>query len=35
MVNFGDVLETLSLRSNSVTRQVNFERTKIGGVCQN
>ena len=35
MVNFGEFLKTLSLRSNSVTRQVNFNRTKIGGKCQN
>ena len=27
-------MKTLSLRSNSVTRQVNFNRTKIGGKCQ-
>ena len=32
---FGEFLETWSLRSNSVTRQVNFNRTKIGGKCQN
>ena len=35
MVNFGEFLKTWSLRSNSVTRQVNFNRTKIGGKCQN
>ena len=27
--------KTWSLRSNSVTRQVTFNRTKIGGKCQN
>ena len=31
---FGEFLKTWSLRSNSVTRQVNFNRTKIGGKCQ-
>ena len=35
MVNFGEFLKTWSLRSNSVTRQVSFKRTKIGGKCQN
>ena len=35
MVHFGDFLKTWRLRSNSVTRQVNFNRTKIGGKCQN
>ena len=35
MVNFGEFLKTWSLRSNSVTRQVSFNRTKIGGKCQN
>ena len=34
-VNFGEFLETRSLRSNGVTRQVNFSWTKIGGKCQN
>ena len=34
MVHFGEFLKTWSLRSNSVTRQVNFNRTKIGGKCQ-
>ena len=29
------VTRSWSLRSNSVTRQVNFNRTKIGGKCQN
>ena len=29
MVNFGDFLKTWSLRSNSVTRQISFNRTKI------
>ena len=32
--SFWRVLETWSLRSNSVTRQVSFYRTKIGGKCQ-
>ena len=31
----GEFLNTLGLRSNSVTRQVSFNRTKIGGKCQN
>ena len=35
MVHFGEFLKTWSLRSNSVTRQVTFNRTKIGGKCQN
>ena len=35
MVNFGKVLKTWSLQSNSVTRQVTLNRTKIGGKCQN
>ena len=35
MVHFGEFLKTWSLRSNSVTRQVNSNRTKIGGKCQN
>ena len=35
MVLFGEFLKTWSLRSNSVTRQVSFNRTKIGGKCQN
>ena len=35
MVQFGEVLKNLSLRSNIVTRKVNFNRTKIGGKCQN
>ena len=34
MVHFGEFLKTWSLRSNSVTRQVSFNRTKIGGKCQ-
>ena len=29
-VHFGEFLQTWSLRSNSVTRQVSFNRTKIG-----
>ena len=35
MVNFGDFLKTRSLQSNSVTRQVTFNQTKIGRKCQN
>ena len=35
MVCFGEFLKTWSLRSNSVTRQVSFNRTKIGGKWQN
>ena len=35
MVHFGEFLKTWSLLSNSVTRQVIFKRTKIGGKCQN
>ena len=35
MVHFGEFLKNWSLRSNSVTRQVNFKRTKFGGKCQN
>ena len=35
MVHFGEFLKIWSLRSNSVTRQVSFNRTKIGGKCQN
>ena len=35
MVHFGEFLKTWSLRSNSVTRQVSFNRTKIDGKCQN
>ena len=35
MVHFGEFLKTWSLRSNSVTRQVNFKRTKIDEKCQN
>ena len=34
MVHFGEFLKTWSLRSNSVTRQVSFNRTKIVGKCQ-
>ena len=34
MINFGEFLKTQSLRSNSVTRHVNFNRTKIGGKYQ-
>ena len=32
---FGEILKTWSLQSNSVTRYVNYNRTKIGGKCQN
>ena len=35
MVNFDEFLKTWSLRSNSVNRQVNFNRTKISKKCQN
>ena len=35
MVHFGEFLKTWSLRSNSVTRHVGFNRTNIGGKCQN
>ena len=35
MVNFSVILENWSLRSNSVTRQVNLNRTKFGEKCQN
>ena len=36
MVYFvGEFLKTWSFRSNSVTRQVSFNRTKNGGKCQN
>ena len=35
MVHFGEFLKTGSLRSNSVTRKVNFIWTKIVGKCQN
>ena len=35
MVHFGEFLKIWSLQSNSVTRQVSFNRTKIGGKCQN
>ena len=35
MVHFCEFLKTWSCRSNSVTRQVSFNRTKIGGNCQN
>ena len=35
MVHFGEFLKNWSLRSNSVTRQVSFNKTKIGGKCQN
>ena len=35
MVQFGEFLKTWSLRSNSVTRQVSFNRTNIGEKCQN
>ena len=35
MVHFGEFLKTWSLRSNSVTRQVSFNRTNIGRKRQN
>ena len=35
MLQFGEFLKTWSLRSNSVTRHVSFNRTKTGGKCQN
>ena len=35
MVNLGDFLKSLSLWSNSVTRQVNINRKKIGRNSQN
>ena len=35
MVNFGGFLKTYSLQSYSVTGQVNHNRTKLGGKCQN
>ena len=35
MVHFGDFLKTLSLRSNSITRQVTYNKTKNVGKCQN
>ncbi len=34
MVHFCKFLKTWSLRSSSVTRQVSFNMTKIGGKCQ-
>ena len=34
-VHGGEFLKTWSLRSNSVTKQVSFNRTTIGGKCQN
>ena len=34
-IHFGEFLKTWSLRSNSVTRQVSLNRTKIVGKCQN
>ena len=33
-IQFGRVFENLKLRANSVTRQVSFNRTKVGGKCQ-
>ena len=33
IAQFGDFFE--NVKSNSVTRQVSFNRTKIGGKCQN
>ena len=35
MVHFGEFLKIWSLRSNRVTRQISFNRSKIGGKCQN
>ena len=35
MVNFDEFLKIWSLRSNSVTRQMSFDRTKIGWKCRN
>ena len=35
LVHFGEFLKIWSLRSNSITRQVSFNRTKKGGKCQN
>ena len=35
IVHFCECLKTWSLWSNSVTRHVSFNRTKIGGKCQN
>ena len=35
MVHFGEFMKTWSLRSNSVSRQVSFKRTKNGGKRQN
>ena len=35
MVHFDELLKTWNLRSNSVTRQVTYNRPKIGGKCQN
>ena len=34
IVNFGECLKTWSWRTNNVVRQVNFNRTKIGGKRQ-
>ena len=35
MVQLGEFLKNWSFRSNSVTRQVSFNRTNIDGKCQN
>ena len=35
VVNFNEFLKTWSLQSNSVTRQINFNKTKIRGKWQN
>ena len=35
MVHFGEFLKICSLHSNSVTRQVTFNRTEFGGKCLN
>ena len=34
VIHFGEFLKTWKLRLNSVTRQVNFNRTKVDGKCQ-
>ena len=35
MVHYGEFLKSWSLRSKSGSRQVSFNRTKVGGKCQN
>ena len=32
---FDEFLKTLGLRSNNITRLVNFDLAKVGGKCQN